>query len=149
MTPNELIVERGKTHGTWDLQAAKAVEIKRTFEAISSLNDSQYEALQQIAVKISRILTGNPNCADHWADIAGYATLVANELSEQKAVGEAPGRVNIIVDKVRCVIAPNGLDVTVGNVYDVAKPHDHPDWLFLYNDLNKIGSYRVDYFVPA
>jgi hypothetical protein len=41
----------------------------------------QDEALSMIVMKISRILTGDPNHADHWADIAGYATLIANELS--------------------------------------------------------------------
>ena len=33
-----------------------------------------------IAHKIGRILNGDPNYADSWVDIAGYAQLVANEL---------------------------------------------------------------------
>lgn len=33
-----------------------------------------------IAVKIARILVGDCNHPDHWHDIAGYATLVADRL---------------------------------------------------------------------
>jgi hypothetical protein len=40
------------------------------------------EALHMIAHKMGRIATGNPNIKDHWADIAGYATLIANLLGE-------------------------------------------------------------------
>jgi hypothetical protein len=47
---------------------------------VGLLNPSQREALDMIQHKIGRILAGNPNHHDHWHDIAGYATLVANEL---------------------------------------------------------------------
>ena len=33
-----------------------------------------------IAHKIGRILAGDPSFQDHWADIAGYATLIINPL---------------------------------------------------------------------
>jgi hypothetical protein len=33
-----------------------------------------------IATKASRVLQGDPNHADSWADIAGYAQLVAERL---------------------------------------------------------------------
>ena len=36
-----------------------------------------------IAVKISRILTGDPSHADNWHDIAGYATLVERRLNNE------------------------------------------------------------------
>jgi DNA primase len=45
-----------------------------------SLAPYQREALEMIAQKISRALHGNPHEVDHWRDIAGYATLVVNEL---------------------------------------------------------------------
>jgi hypothetical protein len=38
------------------------------------------EALDMIAVKISRILTGDPNYSDNWHDIQGFAKLVENRL---------------------------------------------------------------------
>ena len=44
------------------------------------LAPDQREALQMIAHKIARILNGDPNYADSWQDIAGYAQLVANRL---------------------------------------------------------------------
>lgn len=175
MTPTELTQERGKTHGPWDIQAACADALKHVIqqdvERWKWMIPSQREALDMIAVKISRILTGDPNCVDHWADIAGYATLVANELSGQLSgvTTSAMQGVKIMYhhsasvdgniirnskgvglkDKVRCVIAPNGLDITVGNTYDIAKGHADPNWIFIYNDLNKVGSYKADYFVAA
>lgn len=40
----------------------------------------QVEALDMIFHKIGRILNGDPNYADSWIDIAGYAKLVADRL---------------------------------------------------------------------
>jgi hypothetical protein len=40
----------------------------------------QREALEMIAHKIARIINGDPNYADSWVDIAGYAKLVADRL---------------------------------------------------------------------
>ncbi len=42
---------------------------------------SQAEALRMICHKIARIANGDPNYADSWVDIAGYAMLVADELN--------------------------------------------------------------------
>jgi hypothetical protein len=46
------------------------------------LASDQKEALDMIVHKIARILNGNPNVHDHWHDIAGYATLIANRLEK-------------------------------------------------------------------
>ena len=77
MTTNDLIQERRGTHGLWEQQAAAAQALKDTMLAnkYSILTVSQLEALEMIAVKISRILTGDPSFPDHWDDIAGYAML--------------------------------------------------------------------------
>ena len=40
----------------------------------------QAEAIDMIFSKLARILNGDPNYADNWIDIAGYATLVADRL---------------------------------------------------------------------
>lgn len=40
----------------------------------------QREALDMIIHKVGRIINGNPDKVDHWVDIAGYATLVADRL---------------------------------------------------------------------
>jgi hypothetical protein len=51
-----------------------AAALNKTF------TDSQWEALEMIAHKIGRIVNGDPDYADSWIDIAGYAKLVADEL---------------------------------------------------------------------
>lgn len=39
------------------------------------LNAAQQEALDLIAMKVSRILSGDPNYVDNWDDIEGYSRL--------------------------------------------------------------------------
>ena len=45
---------------------------------------NQKMALYMICSKIARIVNGNPNHKDSWHDIAGYATLIDNELESEK-----------------------------------------------------------------
>jgi hypothetical protein len=45
------------------------------------MDDDQREALDMIFHKIGRILAGDPDYADSWHDIAGYAQLVADRLN--------------------------------------------------------------------
>ena len=83
----ELLAERGKTHGDYSKQAAKACELRRaiaTGDRTVALSDVQLDALNMICVKMSRIVCGNPNEPDHWRDIAGYATLVAERCVKPK-----------------------------------------------------------------
>ena len=54
--------------------AAHAAKHGKTFA------DDQWEALEMIVHKMGRIVNGDPNVVDHWVDIAGYATLVADRL---------------------------------------------------------------------
>ena len=44
------------------------------------LDHVQAEALEQIATKIGRLLSGDSKHADHWKDIQGYAKLVEDRL---------------------------------------------------------------------
>lgn len=46
----------------------------------NELSDVQKQALEVIADKIARILTGDPNYDDNWHDIQGYAKLVEDRL---------------------------------------------------------------------
>ena len=46
--------------------------------------DVHQHALDMIAVKLGRILAGDPNYVDNWRDIAGYATKVLEQLEETK-----------------------------------------------------------------
>lgn len=77
-SPKELTDERKATHGDWKQQSRCANELKGVMRGIGNWNDlwpAQQEALDMIATKMSRILSGNPNEPDHWDDIAGYAYL--------------------------------------------------------------------------
>ena len=79
----DTLKERGKTHGNYETQAILGQRIKRAMRNGKNwfgLHDDQIDALEMITVKVSRILTGNPNELDHLLDIVGYATLVANRL---------------------------------------------------------------------
>ena len=44
------------------------------------LSADQRESLEMVQHKVARILNGDPNYADSWVDIAGYAKLVADRL---------------------------------------------------------------------
>lgn len=75
--PEALVTERGKTHGDWTKQARCAQDIKKIIRDHFhvDMNYNQLEALEMIAVKMSRILCGNAFEPDHWDDISGYAVL--------------------------------------------------------------------------
>lgn len=45
-----------------------------------SMASDQHEALEMNAHKVGRIINGDPNYADSWDDIAGYAKLVGDRL---------------------------------------------------------------------
>jgi hypothetical protein len=81
---NSTLEERHSTYGTFSEVAAASYSIKATFGMTKNykhnLKPSQKESLDMIASKIARILTGDPNHVDSWHDIAGYATLIADEL---------------------------------------------------------------------
>ena len=80
MDVNQTLAERNRTHGPWGTQAATAAKIKETLRLSPRWNripSFQKEALDHIAIKLSRIVNGNSYEADHWHDIIGYATLGA------------------------------------------------------------------------
>lgn len=78
-----LLIEREKTHGSFRNNAMISQEFKAIFArtqrgyADAITNVSHLEALDMIALKLSRILSGQANFKDHWDDIAGYAKLGA------------------------------------------------------------------------
>jgi len=79
-----LIAERGKTHGAFAENARISQAIKAIARGVPGwleLTDVQREALEMIALKLSRILSGNPHEVDHWDDVAGYAALAARSCS--------------------------------------------------------------------
>ena len=79
----DILVERGKRYGKFTDHAAITQAIKYSCSYgrnWSSLSPDKKEALEMIAHKIGRILNGDPEYADSWDDIAGYAQLVSNNL---------------------------------------------------------------------
>ena len=72
-----LLVERSKTHGSFEKNAEISQALKRLFRENMSPNisDIHREALDQIAMKLSRILSGHAEFRDHWADLSGYSLL--------------------------------------------------------------------------
>jgi hypothetical protein len=82
-TITETLTERGKRYGVFTKHAEVTQEIKRALfncRARHSLAPDQVEALEMIAHKLGRIVNGDPDYADSWVDIAGYAKLVADRL---------------------------------------------------------------------
>lgn len=59
-------------------------DVMHEVDGWNNLTASQKEALDMIQHKIGRILNGDPTYDDNWKDIAGYATLVAEELNGVK-----------------------------------------------------------------
>lgn len=79
------LTERGARYGTFAghaeiSQRLKGVLMKFEAERGCDLDPDQREALEMICHKIARIINGDPNYADSWVDIAGYAKLVADRL---------------------------------------------------------------------
>lgn len=85
MNVAEVLEQRGGRYGRFDAhaevtQTLKAVFRARMGEKWDRLADDQKEALEMIAHKLGRIINGDPDYADSWVDIAGYAKLVADRL---------------------------------------------------------------------
>lgn len=90
----ETLDERGERYGDFKNHADISQEIQTaigkgfmlrgdgiTFNDIPAY---QLEALTMIAHKIGRIVNGDISYDDSWRDIAGYATLVVNELEKSQ-----------------------------------------------------------------
>ena len=76
---------RAEMYGKFKDGAALMQSIKRELSAHAAKHnktfaDDQWEALEMIVHKIGRIVNGDPDVTDHWVDIAGYATLIAERL---------------------------------------------------------------------
>lgn len=79
----QILTERGERYGKFikhaDVtQCLKKVLFNRRIR--DSFAPDQVEALEMICHKMARIVNGDPDYADSWIDIAGYAKLVADRL---------------------------------------------------------------------
>lgn len=83
---DDTLAERGGRYGKFTGHAAVTQTLKtliRTRMGVKweRLAADQQEALDMIAHKLGRIVNGDPDYADSWIDIAGYAKLVADRLA--------------------------------------------------------------------
>lgn len=79
-----ILKERGAKYGKFTGHAKITQDLKYiicTTGKWGTLKPDQREALEMIMHKIGRILNGDPDYADSWDDIAGYAKLVGDRLN--------------------------------------------------------------------
>ena len=88
----EVLEERGTRYGVFMGQAQIAQSLhlvleqgmKLTGKTKFSFSPDMLEAVNMIVNKLARIYSGDPHYSDSWRDIAGYATLVADRLDNDK-----------------------------------------------------------------
>lgn len=85
----DVLVERGDKYGNFIHVAEVSQHLKAVIKAHlrergKTLASDQYESLDMICNKIARIVNGDPDYADSWFDIAGYALLIADRLEGVK-----------------------------------------------------------------
>ena len=84
-TIENTLAERGARYGDYEEQARLAIHLYESLNPRDArYSTTQAHALFIICTKLARIANGDPNYADNWHDIAGYATLV-----EQRLPGES------------------------------------------------------------
>lgn len=81
----EVLQERGSRYGKFTghaevTQMLKTVIATALNKRKRTLAPDQQEALDMVCHKIGRIVNGDPDYADSWVDVAGYAKLVADRL---------------------------------------------------------------------
>lgn len=84
----ESVPDRQATHGDYASYCHAVAAISAAVEWHRSLakplGHVADESLNMIIRKVARITTGDPNFVDHWLDIAGYATRMAEHLQAGK-----------------------------------------------------------------
>lgn len=87
-TTEEILEQRGTQYGDWDRECEINQKVMEVFGQHSNFHDlepGKQEALRRIVMKMARIVNGNSNNLDSWADIAGYA-----KLGQRTAMGVPP-----------------------------------------------------------
>ena len=85
------LAERATKYGKFADAAAVTYKLKNVLREHSGYHGKSYsydqaEALDMICHKLGRIVNGNPDYADNWVDIAGFAKLVSDRLQTGKTV---------------------------------------------------------------
>jgi hypothetical protein len=82
MTTDALLTERGTTHGKFEDNARYGQMLRSQFRQSKGWENAthvQREALDMIACKLARIMSGQASWPDHFRDLAGYAELAARD----------------------------------------------------------------------
>lgn len=88
---DKTLQDRGARYGDFASHARATVAIKEAIygNCVATLAPHHREALDMIAHKIGRIVNGDPNYADSWHDIAGYAVLVEKIINSHASTAGA------------------------------------------------------------
>lgn len=74
----DILIDRNKTHGDFNSNARISQQLKNMFRTEPGwelLTYTEREAMDMIALKFSRILSGKSLEKQHWEDVVGYAKL--------------------------------------------------------------------------
>lgn len=85
MNTDQLLAERGKTHGSFAMNARIGQKLRALFRSVPDwdrMEPEHQEALDYIAGKLSRILSGQAGFKGHWEDVRGYAQLAEDACDE-------------------------------------------------------------------
>lgn len=80
---NPILVQREATHGSFSNTSRVWAEICQALSGgtrAADLTPAMECALSMIALKLSRIVSGDPRNRDSWRDVAGYADLVVEQI---------------------------------------------------------------------
>lgn len=75
--------DRGKSYGEYadgTRIAMRLFDIVQSGPSYGEMNAGQQYAMFMFCAKMARLLNGDPNHADSWLDVAGYATLVHDRI---------------------------------------------------------------------
>lgn len=91
----DTLTERGTRYGDFKghaevTQKLKGVVTEELAKRNKTLAPDQYEALDMVFHKVGRIINGDPDYADSWHDIAGYAKLIDDRLVRDQLPKEPP-----------------------------------------------------------
>ena len=84
--PASVLQERSTTHGDFEHGAVISQSLKRALAAGAgwkTMDVVQREALEAVAGKLARIVTGDSSFLDHYRDIIGYTQLAMDYTAKQ------------------------------------------------------------------
>lgn len=106
---SEILAERGKQYGSFEGHAQLTQRLKSIFyEHLDNKNGNftslgltnvEREGLDMIFHKLGRIGNGNPHYPDNFADIAGYARLVADVQEQQEGFRATGAAIDKAIDQ--------------------------------------------------